>query len=98
MKSDHRAPPFKEIELKLALPTNDPAALAARLARSPLLARRKATRQHLHNVYYDTPEQDLRQALMALRIRTIGTESQPQWVQTLKIGGTSDSALGQRGE
>ncbi len=98
MKSDHRAPPFKEIELKLALPTNDPAALAARLARSPLLARRKATRQHLHNVYYDTPEQDLRQALMALRIRTIGTEAQPQWVQTLKIGGTSDSALSQRGE
>jgi inorganic triphosphatase YgiF len=87
-----------EIELKLALPTSDPASLAKRLAKTPVLARRKATRQHLYNVYYDSPEQILRQQRVALRIRRIGSEAQPQWLQTLKMGGSSDSALSQRGE
>jgi inorganic triphosphatase YgiF len=87
-----------EIELKLALPTSDPASLAMRLAKTPALSRRKATQQHLHNVYYDTPEQILRQQRVALRIRRIGSEAKPQWLQTLKMGGSSDSALSQRGE
>jgi inorganic triphosphatase YgiF len=99
MKSDHLAPVAQEIELKLALPTSDPSGLAARLASSPVLARRKSIHQHLYNTYYDTPEQDLRQAAIALRIRTIGDEgSAQQWLQTLKIGGNGDSALSQRGE
>ncbi len=87
-----------EVELKLALPTSDPAGLANRLARVPVLEGCQPTHQQLHNVYYDTPEQTLRQKRVALRIRRMGSDSQPQWLQTLKTGGRSDSALSQRGE
>ena len=92
------SPSFVEIELKLALPGADTALVAQRLARSPLLARRKPTRQLLRNVYYDTPDQRLRQQRVALRTRQVGTEGATQWLQTLKMAGTSDSALSQRGE
>lgn len=88
----------EEVELKLALPTSDPSSLAKRLARIPLLARRKANHLRLHNVYYDTPEQILRQKRVALRLRRIGSEANPKWRQTLKMGGQADSALSQRGE
>ena len=98
MKPDGLTHRSVEIELKLALPTSHPASLAKRLAQTPVLARRKATHQHLHNVYYDTPEQILRQERVALRIRRIGSEAKPQWLQTLKMGGSGDSALSQRGE
>lgn len=98
MKPEALIPHSKEIELKLALPTSDPSSLAMRLARIPLLARRKPTQQHLHNVYYDTPEQLLRQERTALRIRRVGSEAKPKWLQTLKMGGRNDSALSQRGE
>jgi inorganic triphosphatase YgiF len=98
MKPDALSHRSVEIELKLALPTSHPASLAKRLAQTPALARRKETQQHLHNVYYDTSEQILRQQRVALRIRRIGNEAKPQWLQTLKMGGSSDSALSQRGE
>ena len=98
MKPDTLSHRSVEIELKLALPTSQPDSLAMRLAQTPALARRKATQQHLHNVYYDTPEQILRQQRVALRIRRIGSEAKAQWLQTLKMGGSSDSALSQRGE
>ncbi len=98
MKTKNSSLDPKEIELKLALPGADPADLAKRLAQLPLLARRKATQLHLHNLYYDTPEQGLRQARIALRIRRVGSDENPQWLQTLKIGGLGDSALSQRGE
>ncbi len=98
MKPDALSRRSVEIELKLALPTSHPASLSKRLAQTPALARHKATHQHLHNVYYDTPEQILRQERVALRIRRIGSEAKPQWLQTLKMGGSSDSALSQRGE
>ncbi|MDO8248576.1 MAG: CHAD domain-containing protein [Rhodoferax sp.] len=88
----------EEIELKLALPGANPSNLAKQLARTPVLARRQPTHQQLHNVYYDTPEQHLRQQRVALRIRRVGSEAKPQWLQTLKTGGRSDSALSQRGE
>ncbi|WP_394755996.1 CHAD domain-containing protein [Rhodoferax sp.] len=88
----------QEIELKLFLPTPDPARLAKQLAQIPLLARRQATRLRFHNVYYDTPTQVLRQARVALRIRRVGSDAKQQWLQTLKIGGLGDSALSQRGE
>lgn len=91
-------PRAQEIELKLALPTSDPATLAKRLAHSPVLARRKPTHQHLHNVYFDTPDQVLNRQRIALRLRRVGSEDQPQWLQTLKTGGQGDSALSQRGE
>ena len=88
----------QEIELKLALPTSDPSSLAKRLARVPVLARCKPTLQHLHNVYYDTPEQILRQKRVALRIRRVDGDAKPLWLQTLKTGDRGDSALSQRGE
>lgn len=87
-----------EIELKLALPGVDAAEVAQRLSRSPLLVRRKPTRQTLRNVYYDTPDQRLRQQRVALRTREVATGGESQWLQTLKIAGASDSALSQRGE
>jgi hypothetical protein len=71
MKPDALSHRSVEIELKLALPTSHPASLAKRLAQTPALACRKATHQHLHNIYYDTPEQILRQQRVALRIRRI---------------------------
>lgn len=88
----------EEIELKLALPGANPASLARQLARVPMLARRQSTQQQLHNVYFDTPEQHLRQQRVALRIRRVGNEAKPQWLQTLKTGSRSNSALSQRGE
>lgn len=89
-----------EIEIKLALPAvpADAAGWAAQLARIPLLARRKVLRQQVHSVYYDTPAQTLRAQRAALRLRRVGTPEQPQWLQTLKTAGRSDSALSQRGE
>ena len=92
------AAPFTEIELKLALPSTDPHALEPLLASLPLLVRRKATRERLHNTYYDTPDDALNAQRSALRIRRLGSETQPSWLQTLKMGGGSDSALSQRGE
>ena len=97
-KSETPSQRSQEIELKLALPTSDPTSLAKKLARSPLLARRKATHKQLHNIYYDTPEQRLHRERIALRLRRVGSDEQPQWLQTLKTGGRSDSALSQRGE
>ncbi len=98
MSTGTPAPHPAEIELKLAVPTADPSQLAQRLASTALLARRKATVRHLHNVYFDTPDQQLHQARIALRIRRVGSDAHPQWLQTLKMGGSNDSALSQRGE
>ena len=88
----------EETELKLALPSADPATLLLRLKRVPVLARRKSTTLHLHNVYFDTPELMLRQQRIALRLRRVGDEAKPLWLQTLKTAGRADSALSQRGE
>ncbi len=88
----------KETELKLALPTHDPAGLARRLARAAVLNRRKPIQQQLHSVYFDTPEQHLRQQQAALRIRRVDGPGAAQWLQTLKSGNSGRSALSQRGE
>lgn len=98
MKPDASIRRPEEIELKLALPTSNPLSLAKQFAKTHLLARRKATHQHLHDIYYDTPEQLLRQQRIALRLRRVGTDEKPQWLQTLKTGGRSHSALSRRGE
>lgn len=98
MKRAHTPRTAEEIELKLALPASDPARLAKRLARIPVLARRKARQLRLHNIYYDTPEQTLHLQRVALRLRRVGSETRPRWLQTLKIGSQDDSALSQRGE
>lgn len=88
----------QEIELKLALLTSDPSSLVQLLTRVPILARRKPAHQDLQNVYYDTPKQILRQKRVALRIRRVGSDAEPRWLQTLKMGGHGNSALSQRGE
>ncbi len=98
MKPDTGIRQPQEIELKLALPGADPASLRKRLARVPALARHPATQQHLHNIYYDTPDQRLNRERIALRLRRTGSQANPVWLQTLKTGGRSDSALSQRGE
>ena len=87
-----------ELELKLALPVQDPDLLTRQLARAPLIGRRRPKRQQLHNVYYDTPDHALKRMAVALRVRQIDSKGQPHWVQTLKIGGASDSAFSRRGE
>lgn len=87
-----------EIELKLALPSADTAGLARSLAQIPALAHCKSVHQQLHNVYYDTAQQSLHQQRVALRLRRVSGQAADQWLQTLKIGGHSDSALSQRGE
>jgi len=87
-----------EIELKLSLPTTDPAGLVQLLAKVPLLARRKTQTLNLFNQYFDTPDQALRRQRCALRIRRVGEGDQVQWLQTLKNGASDASALSQRGE
>ena len=98
MKPSTRGLRQQEIELKLALPTTDPSSLSNRLARLPVLARRTPVHQNLHSVYYDTPHQILRHKRIALRIRRVGSDASPQWLQTLKTGNRDDSALSRRGE
>ena len=87
-----------EIELKFSLLAADPVAMRQRLARLPVLSRRKAQHSVLQNTYFDTPDQQLRANKVALRVRQIGTAAAPQWVQTLKMGQGGGSALSQRGE
>lgn len=98
MKSHPRSSAHQEVELKLGLPGADPAALAKRLAHTPLLARRKSSKQSLYNIYFDTPDQLLRQQGAVLRLRRVGSEANPQWLQTLKTGASNASALSRRGE
>ena len=80
-----------EIELKLAVAAEH----LPRLARLPLLksaARARAT--HLFSVYYDTPDLELRDQGVALRLR----RDRSRWVQTLKTAGRVDAGLHQRDE
>lgn len=88
----------QELELKLSLPLAHAKHLRQQLARVPLLLRRKATHLSLHNIYYDTPDQQLRQQRAVLRLRRVGGEAAPHWLQTFKTGTSDASALSQRGE
>jgi len=94
----HPLPAPQEVELKLSLPLADPKSLAEQLARVPVLSRRRATHQTLHNIYYDTPDQQLRQQRAVLRLRRVGDATAPRWLQTFKTGTSDTSALSQRGE
>ena len=98
MKSHRRSSAPQEIELKLCLPGAVPAGLVRRLAHTPFLARRKSSQQSLYNIYFDTPDQLLRQQGAVLRLRRVGSEADPQWLQTLKTGASDASALSRRGE
>jgi len=100
VKHNKPAARFKETELKLALPTSDANHLFERLSKTSTLAKRAAVHLNLHNIYFDSPSQSLRQARIALRLRRVDSDDHQEghWLQTLKMGGQSDSALSQRGE
>ncbi len=79
-----------EIELKLRLA---PAAIDT-LRADPLLANARHERKQLENIYFDTPEGELAQAGIALRLRRDGKH----WLQTVKRGGQAQAGLHQREE
>lgn len=98
MKPDpHTAQP-QEIELKLSLPGANPADLAKLLSSLELFAPCEPKTQRLHNIYFDTPDQQLRRQRVALRLRRIDSLTLPQWRLTLKTSTAEPWALSRRGE
>ncbi len=81
-----------EIELKLALHPRH----ITRIRRHPLLSRSRITPEQrpLLSIYFDTPEFDLMQCGIALRVRRVDD----QWIQTLKAEAQSIGALSSRPE
>ncbi|MFP3449254.1 inorganic triphosphatase, partial [Pseudomonas sp. SIMBA_067] len=80
-----------EIKLRVSRET-----LAA-LREHPLLKKRNKSgweRRELMNQYFDTPERDLAQAKVALRLRKDGDDI----IQTLKTRGQSVAGLSERNE
>ena len=98
MKSIARKHHSKEVELKLLLVTSSPQGLRKQLAQTAPLRRSKPRQQILHSVYFDTPDQLLRQQRAVLRIRRVASADQSVWIQTLKTGASGASALSARGE
>lgn len=83
----------KEIELKLSVSRHHIESLKQQpLFKSPQVVDQGA--KALTNIYFDTPEQDLTQARVALRIR----EKEGRYIQTLKTSGVAEGGLHQRGE
>jgi len=83
----------KETEIKLRVSRETLAALREH----PLLKKRNKNgweRRELMNQYFDTPERDLAQAKVALRLRRDGEEV----IQTLKTRGQSVAGLSERNE
>ena len=83
----------KETEIKLRASRETLAALRDH----PLLKKRNKSgwqRHELFNQYYDTPERELAQAKVALRLRRDGD----QFIQTLKSRGQSVAGLSERNE
>ncbi|RKR06734.1 CYTH domain-containing protein [Kushneria sinocarnis] len=80
----------REIELKLALGPEAERLLPAH----PRLAGRTARIHQLTNTYFDTPDRDLEQARVALRLRRDGDRV----VQTVKTAGQGHGGLHARGE
>lgn len=83
----------KEIELKLALsPHHVGALLQHPLFQSPYI--QACGQRQLINCYYDTSDQQLQAARVALRIR----QMDDQFIQTLKTRGQSQAGLSRRNE
>ena len=83
--------PVTETELKLSFP---PAA-ARRIRAHPLLkARLRPVVRKLFSIYFDTPELDLWQRGVTLRVRRSGG----RWLQTVKGGGAVQAGLHERVE
>lgn len=81
----------EEVELKLALAPGH----QSRFLRHPLL--QQAVERHvetLDNIYYDTTELSLRRRGIALRLRRKGRD----WLQTVKLAGSSAAGLSSRPE
>ena len=81
----------EEVELKLALAEGH----QSRFLRHPLL--KQAAERHvdtLDNVYYDTNQLSLRRRGIALRLRRKGQD----WLQTVKLAGSSAAGLSSRPE
>ena len=82
-----------ETELKLRMTPEQ----LARLRRHALFKSHQIVApvtRRLHNIYYDTPNLELHQRRMALRLRRV----KGQWLQTLKGGGQTMAGLHQRSE
>lgn len=79
-----------EIELKLALHPRH----TGRIRHHPLLNTIKPEKRPLLSIYFDTPQFDLMQRGIALRVRRVGD----QWIQTLKAATQSVGALSSRPE
>ena len=82
-----------EIELKLLVAPEHLAWLEQHPALTQVM-RRRLRKQPLRTVYFDTPDFDLAQAGVALRLRQEGS----QWTQTLKGNGSSAGGLHVRDE
>jgi len=81
----------EEVELKLALAASH----QSRFLRHPLL--KQAVLRHaenLDNIYYDTADLSLRRRGIALRLRRKGHD----WLQTVKLAGSSAAGLSSRPE
>ena len=81
----------EEVELKLALAESH----QSRFLRHPLL--KQADERHadtLDNIYYDTADLALRRRGIALRLRRKGRD----WLQTVKLAGSSAGGLSSRPE
>lgn len=81
----------EEVELKLALAESH----QSRFLRHPLL--KQAVERHvetLDNIYYDTSGLSLRRRGIALRLRRKGRD----WLQTVKLAGSSAAGLSSRSE
>lgn len=81
----------EEVELKLALAEDH----QARFLRHPLLKQAIEKRvDNLDNIYYDTEDLALRRRGIALRLRRKGGD----WLQTVKLAGSSAAGLSSRPE
>ncbi|MBT2772773.1 CYTH domain-containing protein [Halomonas sp. ISL-60] len=85
-----KTPTPVEVELKLALTPEGPAALR----QHPRLASQPALQQSLTNTYFDSPQGDLAKARIALRLRQVDG----QLLQTVKTAGQGSGGLSQRQE
>ncbi len=81
----------QEIELKLRLAPSQ----ARRFQSHPTLSECTPQKYRLFNTYYDTPELDLRQRGIALRLRRKGWAV---WLMTVKGGDSGAGGLAQRSE
>lgn len=90
-----------EIEMKLAFETDvsAPAIEPLLLALKHLSLDLTLQQAFLENSYFDTPDFQLNQSKVALRIRRkTGLNTSPAYIQTFKTAGQSQDGLSQRGE